>query len=269
MKTRLLLVVIAALSLPVLFCAAVAARDSHAPAGAGDRWLPCENWAMFHWLPFNERRLYALGGFKRAQFKAWIRDDDHHTLAGFIERHGKDPDMIVEQLMEPWTGKVSVEQFNELKRRTGEVMTQGHLSQHVMFHYFHNPAIALNSKYIFGVRSPDFMAARHHGYSPRQIAKAGRHSGRTVIRRAFKVLRRYANAGVRGDHTTRKQSSSFMGQQRGWLNRWWHQKIGRRGDMKKFPRGHRAHTNDRHTVTCGYFVGSNHVKGEHEPGHHH
>ncbi|MFY9264387.1 MAG: hypothetical protein WAO61_03030 [Solirubrobacterales bacterium] len=239
------------------------AKDTHAPAKAGDRWLPCENWAMFHWIPFNERHLYALTGIKRWQFKRWIRDDDRHTLAKLIRRRGKDPDVIVQKLMAQWRGKVDTAQFAELQRRAGELMTQGHLSQHVFFHYFHNPAIALNSKYIFGVRSPDYMAARRHAFTPREIARAGGRSGRTVIRRTFKVLRDYADRGVRLKQVSRRQANFFIRQQRQWLEIWWDQRIGRR-DITGFPRGTPARKRRRATATCGYFAGSNHVPGPHE-----
>ena len=98
-----------------------------------------------------------------------------------MRRHGKDPDAIVDKLMSKWNGKVSAERFAELKRRSGELMTQGHLSQHVFFHYFHHPALALNSRWIFGVRSADYHRARLRGWSPardrsthRPLARAGR-----------------------------------------------------------------------------------------------
>ena len=47
------------LLLTLLAIAPAGAKDSHAPPAANDRWLPCEPWVMYHWLPFSERRLYA------------------------------------------------------------------------------------------------------------------------------------------------------------------------------------------------------------------
>ncbi|MET0817943.1 MAG: hypothetical protein ABWZ67_10315, partial [Solirubrobacteraceae bacterium] len=61
--------------------APVRAQDPAAPPGADVRWLPCERWAMMHWVPFDERRLFAMLKITREQANAWIDDDVHHTFA--------------------------------------------------------------------------------------------------------------------------------------------------------------------------------------------
>ena len=80
-----------------------------------------------------------------------------------IKRKGKNPDEIVDKLMYQWRGKVNSKQFTELKRRADATMTQGHLAQHVFFHYFHNPTLAFNARKIFNVAPGDYHRARLAG----------------------------------------------------------------------------------------------------------
>lgn len=251
------------LLLTLLSIAPAGAKDSHAPPAANDRWLPCEPWVMYHWLPFSERRLYGLTGITREEFHRHIRDDDHHTLGQLVRRHGKDPDAIVDKLMSKWNGKVSEARFAELKRRSGELMTQGHLSQHVFFHYFHHPALALNSQRIFGVRSADYHRARLRGWSPAEI---GAHTGRSreqVVRRAMVVLKRYARQSARTGQSSPRQAKLLTQLQRRAAYGWLDQDINqhRQGD---FPHGSPPLKGTRAHRACVYLAGRSHVKGEHE-----
>ena len=63
-----------------------------------------------------------------------------------------------------------------LERRALETLTQGHLSNHMIFHVFHTPAIADHARTIFGLRPATFRHLRDSGLSPATIAQRG---GRT------------------------------------------------------------------------------------------
>ena len=158
------------------------ANDSDAPPGATERWLPCENWVMYHWLPFREDLLFKLTGITRYELKQHLYKSDTNTLSELIVKRGKDPDVIAAKLMSRWKGKVSDRQFTELTRRTNALMTQSHLSQHVFFHLFHDPAIGLKARWIFNVSVGDYHRARMTGWAPREIAK---HGGVTVYARRY------------------------------------------------------------------------------------
>jgi hypothetical protein len=63
-----------------------------------------------------------------------------------------------------------------LERRALDTLTQAHLSNHVIFHVFHTPAIAERAKTVFGLRPATFRRLRDSGLSPARIAERG---GRT------------------------------------------------------------------------------------------
>lgn len=243
--------------------APVVARDSHAPDGARDRWLPCESWVMYHWIPFDQERLWAITGIKKLEFRHWIADDDNHTLGMLVERHGHDPKDVTDQLMQQWRGKVSAQKLEELERRTNELMTQGHLSQHVFFHYFHDPLLAMNSKWIFNIPPGDYHRARLRGYSPSEIAIRGGVSVRKAVRRTMTVMQRNQNEAVKNDQTSRAQAESFLRQQRKWTNFWLTQKLySHRRDS--FPAGYKAASGNRLRQACTYLAGASHPTGKHD-----
>src|SRR5215217_6426676 len=78
---------------------AAPARDPDTPPRASDRWLPAEDWVMFHWLPFDERLLYARLGLPRERVLEWLRDDGRHTLAQLAARRGLAPPRLASELV--------------------------------------------------------------------------------------------------------------------------------------------------------------------------
>lgn len=238
-------------------------KDSDAPKNAGDRWLPCEPWVMYHWLPFDERELYRVTGIKQAELRDWIRDDDRHTLGQLVKRHGKRPADVVEHLLRKQKRRFSEAHHRELLRRGNALMTQGHLAQHVFFHYFHNPALAENSRWVFGIRPGDYHRARLRGWTPREIAARGGRSMKSAQRRAMRVMADLQTEGVHGGETTRAQANQFLKLQRSWIKRWRVQSIHshRKAD---FPRGYAAPRGNRLKRACTYMAGSNHIDGDHD-----
>lgn len=246
-----------ALSLPAF------GKDSDAPKEAGDRWLPCEPWVMYHWVPFSERELYRATGIKHAEFKDWIRDDDRHNLGQLVRRHGKKPEAVVERLLRKQKRRISDAHYKELVRRSNALMTQGHLAQHVFFHYFHNPVLAENSRAIFGIRPGDYHRARLRGWTPREIAARGGRTMKSAQRRAMRVMAQSQTEGVRRGETTRSQANYFLNYQRRWIKRWREQSINshRKGE---FPRGYRAPKGNKLKRACTYMAGSDHIDGKYD-----
>ncbi|MGH2959373.1 MAG: hypothetical protein ACRDKE_07190 [Solirubrobacterales bacterium] len=259
----------AVLSLAVLFilgCAVVAhARDSEAPKRAGDRWLPCEPWVMYHWLPFDSRALYAETGISRKEWHDYIApDDDSHSLGQLVEKHGKDPDAVVQKLMQRWNGRVSAPKLTELTRRANALMTQGHLAQHVFFHYFHHPMLGIRARWVFNVSPGDYHAARMAGFTPREIARHGGKPVSRAVRRALVVLREIQDEAVASGQTTRAQARQFLIEQRKWVPRWLNQSVRPRG--KPFPKGSPSPAGKRDVQACQHMVGAKHISGPRDPG---
>lgn len=250
----------------VLGCAMVAnARDSEAPKKAGDRWLPCEPWVMYHWLPFDSSALYKETGISRDEWHDYIvPDDDTHSLGKLIEQRGQDPAQVVQTLMERWEGRVSATKLAELTRRANALMTQGHLAQHVFFHYFHHPIIGIRARWIFNVSPGEYHSARMAGFTPREIAKQGGVPTARAVRRALVALREIQNEAVASGQTTRAQSRQFLIEQRRWVPKWLKQSIRPRG--KPFPVGSASPSGPRDVQACQHMVGAKHISGPRDPG---
>lgn len=239
----------------VIACAAAqpaAARDSEAPPGAADRWLPCEDWVMFHWLPFEEERLYARLGLSREAVAVWLRPDRYHTLAQLSVGRGLDVDDLIEHLVEPWRPIASPARRAILRERTRRTLTQGHLSQHVLFHTYHQPAIALRAEDLFGVAPIEYRDLRLQGISPAAIGRSTGRSPREVARRTDSVLRAVALEGVRSQAMPAGQAAATHRRQLAGLDYWVRSRIAKPG--------HRRHGSQRRGLsteaqTCRLFSG--------------
>src|SRR4051812_8533946 len=156
-----------------------ASFDSEAPVTAPAHWLPPEDWVYNHWLPYDEGRLYALLGVSRGAIWRQLRDD-HHNLAQLAARHGwPDPAKLAVALVAPRTGDVTPATFAVLRSRARRTITQGHLSQHLLFHSLHQFSIPSEAPAIFGVTDAEFRALRRGEQSPLEI---GRLHGRSPSR---------------------------------------------------------------------------------------
>jgi signal transduction histidine kinase len=172
MRHRLLLLALAAM---LIVPAAAQAADSHAPHGARLDWLPSDEWVMSSWLPYDEARLYALIHSDRVEVDAWL--DDHRTLGQLARKRGwSSQRTLARALVAPRLKGVRPAMRPVLERRALETLTQGHLSNHVIFHVFHTPAIAEHAPTTFGLRPATFRRLRDSGLSPATIAQRG---GRT------------------------------------------------------------------------------------------
>src|SRR5687768_2583629 len=183
---RPLLAVVAVL----LLCpATAAAQDSDAPPGALAHWLPTEEWVYQHWLPFDEGRLYRLLGADRGAIWRHLRDDAAHDLEQLAERRGLTARQLARRLVPSGD--------RTLRSRAYRVLTQGHLSQHIVFHSLHQTAVPKASRYIFGAPNERFLALRRAEHSPLQIGRLHGRNAAQMHARAVGVLRARARKGVR------------------------------------------------------------------------
>src|SRR5436190_16472214 len=98
--------ILAALSGILAFAALISmpaptqARDSDAPPGAPDTWLPDEAWVGEHWIPYDERDLYRVLKIDQAGVVGWL-SGERHNLAGLARARGMAPSTAVDAIMSP------------------------------------------------------------------------------------------------------------------------------------------------------------------------
>ena len=209
MRHRLLLLVLTAL---LLVPAAAQAADSHAPRGARLDWLPGDEWVMSGWLPYDEARLYTLIHSDRAELDAWL--DDHRTLGQLARRRGwSSQRTLARALVAPRLKDVRPAMRPVLERRALETLTQAHLSNHVIFHVFHTPAIADHARTIFGLRPATFRRLRDSGLSPTTIAQRGGRSRAGAQARLAELLKARGQRAVKLGAMSRAQAKALYAEQ--------------------------------------------------------
>lgn len=213
-----ILAVAAALS-ALLIAPPAHTADTEAPPGAGKNWLPNEDWVIRHWIPFEERRLYAALKVRKHEVFTWL-DDYDHTIASLARRQGVDPSALIRRLVRPWKGRVSRRQYLLLRSRTRRTMTQSHLSRHLLFHVFHNRRIGRNAKRFFGVSHATWWKLRSSGHTVLEVARRGGRSERQVRRELLPFLERELRVGVKRNMTPRRQARAFFRTQRSKLRAW-------------------------------------------------
>ena len=209
MRLRLLLPALIAL---LLVPAAARAADSHAPHGARLDWLPSDEWVMSAWLPYDEARLYELVHTDRAEVDAWL--DDHRTLGQLARTRGwTSQRKLARALVAPRLKSVRPAMRAVLERRALETLTQGHLSNHIIFHVFHTPAIADHAKSVFGLRPATFRHLRDSGLSPTTIAHRGGRTRAGAQGRLATVLKARGRRAVRIGAMSRAQARALYAEQ--------------------------------------------------------
>ena len=100
-----------------------------------------------------------------------------------------------------------------LERRALETLTQGHLSNHMIFHVFHTPAIADHARAIFGLRPATFRHLRDSGLSPATIAQRGGRTRAGAQARLATVLKARGERAVRIGAMSRAQAQALYAEQ--------------------------------------------------------
>jgi hypothetical protein len=210
---RRLLVLLAFVLLAAAVPGTASAADSHAPKGARLDWLPSDEWVMSGWLPFDEARLDAVVKTDHAELTTWL--DDHRTLEQLAHEHGVQGSAatLARRLLAPRLAQVRPAMRPVLQRRAQDVLTQAHLSRHVIFHVFHTPAIPHAAKGIFGMSPTRFRRLRDGGRSPVAIGAVGHRSAAHVKGALWALLRQRAAHGVSLGATSRAQADARLAEQ--------------------------------------------------------
>lgn len=172
------------------------AHDSLAPVWASHPWLPREAWVMNHWVPFDEERLYKRLRVDNRALERWLRND-HHTIAQLARRRSGDSVAeLTRYLVRPWRPVARPAALRRLRERTTRMLTQGHLAQHVLFHYFHGTMSRHQRHAIFGVGRDEYVRLRALGQTPMQI---GLDHGRTAAEVTEGMAERLRYSGWLGE----------------------------------------------------------------------
>lgn len=217
MPARCLLIVVVAL---LLLAGPAAAHDSDSPPTAGHNWLPREGWVFQHWVPYNESQLLRELGVDRAGLWCWLAAD-HRTIAGLAAHRGRDWRRIASELERPWRGRVSRERLGELRSRIRRTFTQGHLGQHLFFHFFHGVGLPTRAPQIFGVSRGEFIRLRKVvGLTPVQIGERNGHPAAEVRAAVVAVLRAASRRAVTTRSSPPQQAKKLLALQLADLDRW-------------------------------------------------
>ena len=229
MRHVALLITIAA-SLVVGSAAAHAASgppDSDAPPGASGQWLPAEEWVMERWTPFDEARLYELLGTTRVGTERWLADSrGRRSLAELARRRGIGRGTLTRRLLAPVRGNMSRSRYERLRERTRRMLTQSHLSQHMLFHTFHTWAVRAAARRTLGLSPAEWkkLRDRPRGQGPGlTVAEIARRRGVPVERLRRPVLaaiERTTARGVRSGATSPAQAALQLEEQRWKIEHW-------------------------------------------------
>jgi hypothetical protein len=216
-RIALLLAVLAAAAAVLLPAAGASAADSHAPWGARLDWLPSSEWVMSAWLPFDEARLDAVVQTDHDELVGWL--DDHRTLMELARAHGvrDNATALAHRLVAPRLAHAPRGMRSVLERHARDVLTQAHLSRHVIFHVFHTPAIPAHARGVFGMTPARFRALRDSGLSPILIGARGGRSPAHVRGALWSLLVARANQGVRSGAMSRTQATHLLSEQKDQL----------------------------------------------------
>lgn len=216
LRTTVLMVLVAAV-LAALPVAGAGAADSHAPRGARLDWLPTSEWVMSAWMPFDEARLDAVVKTDHDELVKYL--DDHRTLLALAHKHGVkgSASTLAHRLVAPRLPHVSRAMRPVLEQRARDMLTQAHLSRHVIFHVFHTPAIPEHARAIFGMSPSRFRALRNSALSPVTIGAKGGKSAAHVRGALWSLLVARAHRGVESGSMSRGEADHLLAEQKDQL----------------------------------------------------
>jgi hypothetical protein len=97
------------------------------------------------------------------------------------------------------------------------MLTQAHLSRHVIFHVFHTPAIPRNARAIFGLSPARFRTLRNSAMTPLAIGARGGRSAAHVRGALWALLVARADRGVRTGAMSRTEARHLLVEQKAQL----------------------------------------------------
>jgi hypothetical protein len=206
MRSRLLLSLLALLAFAAVLVPTAGAADTNAPKGA-----------RLDWLPFDEARLEAVLKTDHDELVSWL--DDRRTLMALARTHGvrASTARLAHRLVAPRLAHVRPAMRPVLERRARTMLTQAHLSRHVIFHVFHTPAIPRNARAIFGLSPARFRALRDSAMTPLAIGARGGRSAAHVRGALWALLVARADRGVRTGAMSRGEARHLLAEQKAQL----------------------------------------------------
>ncbi len=217
MRSRLLLSLLTVLALAAAHVPMAGAADTNAPKGARLDWLPTDAWVMSGWMPFDESRLDAVLKTDHDELVSWL--NDRRTLMALARKHGvrASTARLAHTLVAPRLAHVRPAMRPVLERRARTMLTQAHLSRHVIFHVFHTPAIPRNARAIFGLSPARFRTLRNRAMTPLAIGARGGRSAAHVQGALWALLVARAERGVRVGAMSRTEAGHLLAEQKAQL----------------------------------------------------
>jgi hypothetical protein len=218
MRSRLLLSLLAVLALAAAHVPTAGAADTNAPKDARLDWLPTDTWVMSGWMPFDESRMNTVVKTDHDELVSWL--DDHRTLMALARKHGVTGSTarLAHTLVAPRLAHVRPAMRPVLERRARTMLTQAHLSRHVIFHVFHTPAIPRDARAIFGLSPARFRTLRNSAMTPLAIGARGGRSAAHVRGALWALLVARADRGVRSGAMSRREARHLLAEQRAQLS---------------------------------------------------
>lgn len=172
-RVRLLMGLVAAATAALCVIATSAlARDSLAPPGAPDQWLPRQDWVYRHWLPFDAASATRELGLAPGQLEA-LHFDDRRSIVQLARALQLDVGALRDRLVAPaLVGVTDPRRVARLRSRAWRMMSQGHPAQHLLYHPYHGLDVRTNTRRTFGIGPLAYIRARLRGFTPRALARA-------------------------------------------------------------------------------------------------
>jgi hypothetical protein len=201
--------------------------DSDAPPGASGQWLPRETWVMQRWTPFDESLLYELLGTTRPGVEAWLADSrGRRSLVELAQRRGISRATLLRRLVAPHKTRLTRAQYERVRSRTNRMLTQSHLSQHMLFHTFHTWAVRDAARRTLGLSKAEWKALRDHprgggpGATVMEIARARGVPVERLRRPVLRSVTRATRRGVDGGAMSAEQAAEQLREQ-AWKIEYW------------------------------------------------
>jgi hypothetical protein len=189
------------------------ARDSDAPPGAPNTWLPAEPWVGEHWVPYDERDLWRVLRIDRAGLVDWLAPE-RRNLAGLARARGYTPSAAVDAIMRPQRDRLSARRYLLLRSRAMRTFTQTHLSVHLFFHPLHDDSFQRVLPRVLGVGYGEMGRLVKQGLSLYEIAARHGNDRRRVDALTLRALRSGMRNGVRRGEVSPEEARAYLAYQR-------------------------------------------------------